>query len=108
MGPRPAEHGPDDPGGVDLYVGGAEHAVLHLLYCAVLAQGASTTSVTSVRAEPYRRLVNQGYIQAFAYTDARGSYVPAAEVIERGGKFVYPGPTARSRSSRNSAKSVRA
>ncbi|MBL7508029.1 hypothetical protein INQ20_27355, partial [Escherichia coli] len=42
--------------------------------------------------EPYRRLVNQGYIQAYAYTDARGSYVPAEQVIERGDRFVYPGP----------------
>ena len=40
--------------------------------------------------EPYRRLVNQGYIQAFAYTDSRGSYVPAAEVVEREGKYYYP------------------
>jgi leucyl-tRNA synthetase len=37
-------------------------------------------------------LVNQGYIQAFAYTDARGAYVPAAEVTERGGKFYWTGP----------------
>ena len=35
--------------------------------------------------------MNQGYIQAFAYTDARGSYVPAADVIERDGKFFYEG-----------------
>jgi leucyl-tRNA synthetase len=36
-------------------------------------------------------LINQGYIQAFAYTDARGSYVTAADVVERDGKFYYPG-----------------
>jgi leucyl-tRNA synthetase len=36
--------------------------------------------------------VNQGYIQAFAYTDARGAYVPAAEVVERDGKFYWTGP----------------
>jgi leucyl-tRNA synthetase len=89
MGPRPAEHGASDPGGVDLYVGGVEHAVLHLLYSRfwhkVLYDLGHVTSH-----EPYRRLVNQGYIQAFAYTDSRGSYVPAAEVIERDGKFWYP------------------
>lgn len=91
MGPRPAEHGPNDPGGVDLYVGGVEHAVLHLLYCRFWHKVLHDLGHVSSR-EPYRRLVNQGYIQAFAYTDSRGSYVPAAEVVEREGKFYWPGP----------------
>ncbi len=91
MGPRPAEHGPDDPGGVDVYVGGVEHAVLHLLYCRFWHKVLYDLGYVSSR-EPYRRLVNQGYIQAFAYTDSRGAYVPAADVVERGGKFFLPGP----------------
>jgi leucyl-tRNA synthetase len=91
MGPRPAEHGPQDPGGVDLYVGGAEHAVLHLLYARFWHKVLYDLGHVS-SGEPYRRLVNQGYIQAFAYTDSRGSYVSAEEVVERDGRFVYPGP----------------
>ncbi|KAA0099747.1 leucine--tRNA ligase [Mycolicibacterium sp. P1-18] len=91
MGPRPAEHGPSDPGGVDLYVGGVEHAVLHLLYSRFWHKVLFDLGHVSSR-EPYRRLVNQGYIQAFAYTDSRGSYVPAAEVVERDSKFYWPGP----------------
>ena len=91
MGPRPAEHGPDDPGGVDLYVGGVEHAVLHLLYSRFWHKVLHDLGHVTSR-EPYRRLVNQGYIQAFAYTDARGAYVPAADVVERDGKYVLPGP----------------
>lgn len=91
MGPRPAEHGPEDPGGVDLYVGGVEHAVLHLLYCRFWHKVLHDLGHVTSR-EPYRRLVNQGYIQAFAYTDSRGAYVPAAEVIERDGRFFLPGP----------------
>ncbi len=91
MGPRPAEHSPKDPGGVDLYVGGAEHAVLHLLYARFWHKVLYDLGHVSSR-EPYRRLINQGYIQAFAYTDSRGSYVPADEVVERDGGFVYPGP----------------
>ncbi len=90
MGPRPAEHGPNDPGGVDLYVGGAEHAVLHLLYSRFWHKVLYDLGHVSSR-EPYRRLINQGYIQAFAYTDSRGSYVNAAEVVERDGKFFHPG-----------------
>ena len=91
MGPRPAEHGAADPGGVDLYVGGVEHAVLHLLYCRFWHKVLHDLGHVSSR-EPYRRLVNQGYIQAFAYTDSRGTYVPAAEVVERDGTFYWAGP----------------
>ncbi|ADJ51018.1 leucyl-tRNA synthetase [Amycolatopsis mediterranei S699] len=90
MGPRPGEYGADDTGGVDLYVGGVEHAVLHLLYSRfwhkVLFDLGHVTSK-----EPYRKLFNQGYIEAYAYTDARGVYVPAEQVEERDGKHFFNG-----------------
>ncbi|WP_280264284.1 leucine--tRNA ligase [Nocardia wallacei] len=89
LGPRPDEHGVDDPGGVDLYVGGVEHAVLHLLYSRFWQKVLFDLGDVS-SSEPYRRLFNQGYIQAYAYTDARGAYVPAAEIVERDGKFFWP------------------
>ncbi|MEY8566415.1 leucine--tRNA ligase [Corynebacteriaceae bacterium 7-707] len=77
-------------GGVDLYVGGVEHAVLHLLYSRfwhkVLYDLGHVSSY-----EPYHRLYNQGYIQAYAYTDSRGVYVPAEEVEEKDGKFYHNG-----------------
>ncbi|GAA3460536.1 leucine--tRNA ligase [Saccharothrix longispora] len=94
LGPRPAEHGDADPGGVDLYIGGVEHAVLHLLYARfwqkVLFDLGHLTGD-----EPYRRLFNQGYIEAYAYTDARGAYVPAERVEERGGKYFFEGGEVR-------------
>ena len=90
MGPKHnATSGP--AGGVDLYVGGVEHAVLHLLYARfwhkVLLDLGYVSSL-----EPFGKLFNQGYIQAYAYTDARGAYVPAAEVEgdEQSG-FTYRG-----------------
>ncbi len=73
--------GGDDPGGVDLYVGGVEHAVLHLLYARFWHKVLHDLGHVSSE-EPYRRLFNQGYIQAFAYTNSVGSYVPAEEVVE--------------------------
>ncbi|CAM5473915.1 leucine--tRNA ligase [Streptomyces avidinii] len=42
-------------------------------------------------AEPFHKLFNQGMIQAYAYTDERGVYVPAAEVEERDGAYFYEG-----------------
>ena len=73
MGPRE----PGDTGGVDLYVGGVEHAVLHLLYARFWHKVLHDLGHVSSE-EPFRRLVNQGYISAFAYTDERGFYVPGS------------------------------
>jgi len=61
-------------------VGGVEHAVLHLLYARFWHKVLYDLGHVSTR-EPFRRLVNQGYILADAYLDARGMYVPAAEVV---------------------------
>ena len=76
--------------GVDLYIGGVEHAVLHLLYSRFWHKVLFDLGVVATP-EPFARLFNQGYIQAFAYTDARGTYVEASEVDERDGRFFYHG-----------------
>ena len=81
---------PPKVGGVDLYVGGVEHAVLHLLYArfwhkVLFDRGYVTT------AEPFQRLYNQGYILAYAYTDEREMYVAADEVEARDGGWFYAG-----------------
>jgi leucyl-tRNA synthetase len=75
-----------DCGGVDLYVGGVEHAVLHLLYARFWHKVLFDLGHVS-SSEPFRRLYNQGYIQAAAYTDDRGFYVDAESVVERDGGF---------------------
>ena len=78
-------------GGVDLYVGGQEHAVLHLLYARFWHKVLFDRGVVGSQ-EPYHRLFNQGYIQAYAYTDSRGVYVPAEEVVaEADGTYTYQG-----------------
>ncbi len=77
-------------GGVDLYVGGVEHAVLHLLYARFWHKVLFDLGYLSSR-EPFHRLVNQGMLQLPAYTNADGFYVEAAEVIERDGEFFYGG-----------------
>ena len=75
-------------GGVDLYVGGVEHAVLHLLYSRFWHKVLYDLGHVS-GPEPFGRLYNQGYIQAAAYQDSRGVYVEASEVIERDDKFFW-------------------
>lgn len=75
-------------GGVDLYVGGVEHAVLHLLYARFWHKVLYDLGFVS-SPEPFHKLFNQGYIQAYAYTDNRGAYVDAQKVVEENGKFYF-------------------
>lgn len=86
MGP----HGDNRSGGADLYVGGVEHAVLHLLYARfwhkVLFDLGHVSSV-----EPFHKLFNQGYILAAAFQDERGIYVDAFGVEESNGTYTYEG-----------------
>ncbi len=91
MGPQPEGHnGRPHPGGVDLYVGGVEHAVLHLLYARFWHKVLFDLGYLSSK-EPYYRLFNQGYILAAAFKDEREIYVEATEVVERDGDFFHDG-----------------
>ncbi len=90
MGPREqpvagAPAGTRDPGGVDLYVGGVEHAVLHLLYARFWHKVLHDLGHLSSD-EPFRTYFAQGYIQAPAFTDRRGQYVEASQVEEHVGE----------------------
>ncbi len=73
---------------VDLYVGGAEHAVLHLLYARFWHKVLFDCGLVSC-AEPFRKLVNQGMVQSYAYRNKLGALVPVDQVEEgEDGSFV--------------------
>ncbi|MDI3421036.1 leucine--tRNA ligase [Streptomyces luteolus] len=86
MGPREGQ----PHGGVDLYVGGQEHAVLHLLYARFWSKVLFDLGCIA-SSEPFHKLYNQGMIQAYVYRDSRGFPVPADEVEERDGKYFFEG-----------------
>ena len=67
---------------VDLYVGGAEHAVLHLLYARFWHKVLYDIGVVNTT-EPFQRLVNQGMITSFAFQRKNKTLVPVDEVEQR-------------------------
>jgi leucyl-tRNA synthetase len=75
-------------GPVDLYVGGASHAVLHLLYARFWHKVFCDLGLVS-QAEPFQKLFNQGILTAPAYQDDQGRRVPANEVERRDDGFVH-------------------
>ena len=74
---------------VDLYVGGAEHAVLHLLYARFWHKVLFDLGLVPTP-EPFQRLVNQGMILGMAYKNARGVLIPMDKVTWRDGKPLGP------------------
>ncbi len=73
---------------VDLYIGGAEHAVLHLLYSRFWHKVLFDLGIVSTD-EPFQKLFNQGMILAFAYETATGAKVSSDLVEERDGKYYH-------------------
>ncbi len=73
---------------VDLYVGGAEHAVLHLLYSRFWHKVLFDLGIVSTD-EPFQKLYNQGMILAFAYETLTGAKVTSDLVEEKDGKYFH-------------------
>jgi len=70
--------------GVDLYIGGSEHAVLHLLYARFWHKALFDLGHVST-AEPFRKLFHQGLITSYAFQRADRGLVPTDQVEERAG-----------------------
>ena len=73
---------------VDLYVGGAEHAVLHLLYSRFWHKVLYDLGYVSTP-EPWKRLIHQGMILGISYKDKRGVLVANDLVEEKDGKYFH-------------------
>jgi leucyl-tRNA synthetase len=73
---------------VDLYVGGAEHAVLHLLYSRFWHKVLYDCGYVSTL-EPFQKLRNQGMILARSFQDSLGAYVEPENVKEKNGKYFH-------------------
>ncbi|MDG3146224.1 leucine--tRNA ligase [Streptococcus suis] len=73
---------------VDIYIGGAEHAVLHLLYARFWHKFLYDIGVVPTK-EPFQKLFNQGMILGTSYRDSRGALVATDKVEKRDGSFFH-------------------
>lgn len=79
---------------VDIYIGGVEHAVLHLLYARFWQKVLFDAGLVSCD-EPFKKLVNQGMILAYSYRDDAGKYYYAKDVERRGNDWYVKGTDTR-------------
>jgi len=93
---------------VDLYIGGAEHAVLHLLYARFWHKGLYDLGFVSTK-EPFKKLVHQGMILSYSYMDSKGNYHPYSDLeirddgtaLTKDGEIIKPIVEKMSKSKKN-------
>lgn len=73
---------------VDQYIGGIEHAVMHLLYARFFTKVMNEQGYLSVR-EPFKNLLTQGMVLHVTYKDSNGKWLYPDEVIKKDARFIH-------------------
>ena len=73
---------------VDQYIGGVEHAVLHLLYSRFFTKAMNDANILSIR-EPFKKLLTQGMVLHATYKDEKGSWIYPDEVVKADIGFLH-------------------
>lgn len=71
---------------VDQYIGGIEHAVMHLLYARFFAKAMTDCNLIKVN-EPFKNLLNQGMVNHLSYKDSQGKWVAVSDITKNGNKY---------------------
>ncbi|KAJ2995818.1 hypothetical protein HDV02_000395 [Globomyces sp. JEL0801] len=66
---------------VDIYIGGIEHAIMHLLYARFIGKFLNDQNIINIpNGEPFKKLLNQGMVTGKTYRDSNGTYLPESQV----------------------------